>query len=309
MTLRNAMGWIALGFGGLMITVLVWGIFSPTLPTGVTLWPFLVVAAGIGIKYIFGANKTGLFIYLVGVILVLAYTVFGLEQYLPGNTNVVAEGQPSPPNRRDQTPETWGAWIARWNGPEMANQGLPSLVSMAIFSLAIATVLYGIFAVAWKGGGNWPQRIGGFTVFLALIYLVAVGLWGTERVHGAIQHIANETPLPGSIAAEGAGDARTSSGPRTPPALNANAVTMPWTRATTLAFHALPRDQGCIRWSIDASSFEAFQAHLQASNRTNAERQFLWEARGGGVGPKPGEQLQEWARSRSPTVFIWTLPC
>ena len=320
MTVRNAIGWVSLGFGGLILSVLVWGIFSPTLPTSTAWWPLVVVAAGIGIKYVFGANKLGLFVTVLGVTAFLAFSVFGVDRYLPGGTEhtSVTAGEQSLAAREaaererqrqaaaiPTTAASLWADLNRW----LTGQGLPDAITLLIILVAVATVLYGIYAVATNGAGKWPARIGGTTLALALAYGGAIGLIGKERTDAYLAYASQSIPAPGSPAEGGAGGGTSAPARQTAPALNADAVTMPWTRATTLAFHALPRDQGCIRWSIDTSSFEAFQAHLQASNRTNAERQFQWEARGGGVGPKPGEQLQEWARSRSPTVFIQTLPC
>ena len=272
MTVRNAIGWVSLGFGGLILSVLVWGIFSPTLPTSTAWWPLVVVAAGIGIKYVFGANKLGLFVTVLGVTAFLAFSVFGVDRYLPGGTEhtSVTAGEQSLAAREaaererqrqaaaiPTTAASLWADLNRW----LTGQGLPDAITLLIILVAVATVLYGIYAVATNGAGKWPARIGGTTLALALAYGGAIGLIGKERTDAYLAYASQSIPAPGTLAAGGAGGGTSAPVQTAPISVGAERVRHSWGAGKPVM---VDTDRPfCVRINLFADSQVALQRHLR----------------------------------------------
>lgn len=304
--------------GALLFAVLLGGytliVTTPMPSLAFGWWVLLVVAAAsAAASYGFRTNSR---VKWSGVsISVLSIVAFVVMTALNRNTTTPTPGTPPPavstspaapvtapapdpaPSVTPMTAASLWTDANQW----LVGQGLPDAATLFIILVAVGAVLFGIYAVAWKGDGKWPKRIGGMAVALALIYSVAIWLMGKERTDAAIAHIGQSVPLPGG---PGASDGTASL--RMPPALNASARVMGWAEATTIAFTPLPRERGCLYWTVDTPTFDAIKSRLPGDPRSH----FGWEPRHGGTGPKPSPQLVAAMAGRSSvSAFVQTRPC
>jgi hypothetical protein len=202
------------------------------------------------------------------VLLIMVWDMFSSSIMDPNRTTVVAEEQ-TPVTRgavgqqreiqAEATPTTVASlWadLNRW----LARQGLPDAITLLIILVAVATVLYGIYAVATNGADKWPARIGGTTLALALAYGGAIGLIGKERTDAYLAYASQSIPAPGSPAEGGAGG-RTSAPVQTASiSVGAERVRHTW-RAGEPVMVATDHPF-CVRINLYTDSHAKLQRHL-----------------------------------------------
>ncbi len=265
----------------ILLVVLLGGyslVATSTLPTLTFGWWMLLIlaAASAAVSYWLRGRRrvmwSGIVVTTLCVIIFVTMTALNWNSatnrtsLTPGATPPAASTPPAAPAAAPAvtppaaapTPQTWGQWLQQIN--DLSGEGLPSTVTLVVYGLAIVTIIVGLIAVAIKGSGKWPARIGTAVLAIALIYGAGAWLFGQTRWDGAIQNTVNQIPLPGSPAAGGAGGG-TPAPARTPPiSVGAERVRHLW-RAGEPVMVATARTF-CVRIHLYQDSYAALQRRL-----------------------------------------------